>query len=130
MNVTLDPDLKKKILIWDAGLDDRVVEIFKLLLTEQLDDSFEEDDAEPFFTGVVREGDAEARIDFELLNDTGTTGVSVPFEETFLKVEAEVCDGLPAAECEAGQWLRVDQDYALDFLESDAPNSDTDSLGD
>ncbi len=123
-------ELIEKILIWDAGLDDRVVEIFKLLLLEQLDESSMEDDAELFFSGVVREGDAEAQMDFELMSDSGTTGLTVPFEDTFPKVEAEVCHGLPAAECEAGQWLRVNQDYAWDFLESDDSNSDTDNLGD
>jgi predicted nucleic-acid-binding Zn-ribbon protein len=79
-------ELIEKILIWDAGLDDRVVEVFKLLLTEQLDDASMDDDAELFFSGIVREGDAEARMEFELTDDTGTTGVSVPFEETFRKV--------------------------------------------
>ncbi len=123
-------ELVEKILIRDAGLDDRVIEVVKLSILEQLDESLRGGDPELFFSGLVREGDAEAEMDFELSNDTGMTGVSVPFEDTFRKVEAEVCHGLPAAECEADQWLRVDQEYALDFLESDESDSYTDNLDD
>ncbi len=123
-------ELIEKILIRDAGLDDRVVEVFKLLLVEQLDESPEEDDAELFFSGIVRDGEAEAEMEFGLMSDSGTTGLSVPFEDTFRKVEAEVCHGLPTAECEAGEWIRVDQDYAWGFLESDESDSETDNLGD
>ncbi|MDY0167042.1 MAG: CpXC domain-containing protein [Thermoguttaceae bacterium] len=128
--VSSSNELIEKILIRDAGLDDRVVEVFKLLLLEQLDESSKEDDAELFFSGIVREGDAEAEMDFELMSDSGTTGLSVPFEDTFRKVEAEVCHGLPTAECQGGKWIRVDEEYALDFLESDDSDPDTDNLGD
>ena len=123
-------ELTEKIRIRDAGLDDRAVEVFKLLLMEQLDDSSKEGDAELFFSGIVREGDAEAEITFELMSDSDTTGLSMPFEDTFRKIETEFCHGLSDTECEGVKWLRVDQEYALDFLESDESNSDTDSLGD
>ncbi len=119
-------ELIEKILIWDAGLDDRVVEVVKLLLEED-DCSCVENGAELYFSGVLREGGFEVQVDFELVSDSGKTGLSLPFEDVFLYMEAEASYRLPAPECEIGQWLRVDQEYALS-LEIDESDSDTDNL--
>lgn len=121
-------ELIEKILIWDAGLDDRVVEVVKLLLLAELDESLGESDSELFFSGIVREGDAEPEVNFKLVNETGARDVSVPFEEQFRKTEAVVYRLLPPANYEAGKWLRVDREYAVGFMESNIPDSDADGL--
>jgi hypothetical protein len=108
--------LVEKILIWDAGLDDRVVEIVKLLLMGHIDESQRGENAELFFSGIYAEADSKEMVEFVLLNESGTTSWAVPIEETIRKCEAELQGILPDSQCERGQWLRVDQEYAKQYV--------------
>ena len=91
----------EKILLWDADLDDRAIEIFKVLLLQEIDDSQKGDDPEVFFSGMSFEPDSEAAMEFALVNESGAMDLSVP-AETFRNFENEFCDGLPAKESERG----------------------------
>jgi len=112
-------ELMDKVLIWDAGLDDRAVEIFKVLLLQNLEESQRGDRPDLFFSEISSDSDAEAEMRFVLLSESETLDVSVPFEEVFRSFEAEMCRDLPAAESERGKWLRVDRDYALQYLDAE-----------
>lgn len=106
-------ELREKIYVFDAGLDDRVVEVVKLILWEQMPEDQKPADAELRFGGVVREEDGE-RLAFTILTPSGGTGLTVPRDPLYQgSSEAFVPPGAPA---EAG-WPRVDRAYALRLIE-------------
>jgi len=111
--------LVDKVLIWDAGLDDRIVEVFKILLLQQIDKSQRGEHPELFFGEILHKPDTAVEMGFVLVNESGTTGLSVPFEETFQSFEAGFCNRLPSLESEQGEWLRVDREYALKCLNAE-----------
>jgi hypothetical protein len=109
-------ELIEKILIWDAGFDDRVMEIVKLLLMGHIDASQRGEDAELFFAGRYAEANSEEMIEFILLNESGSTSWAVPQEQTVEKCEAQLRGILPDRKSERGQWLRIDRQYAEKFV--------------
>jgi hypothetical protein len=110
-------ELIEKIVIWDAGLDDRAIEVFKFLLLKDLDEEERGVNPQLFYNGLSAEAGAEAEMEFVLINDSGTLSVSVPFEETYQQYEIDIKKGLPSPESEHGKWLRVDQEYAAAHFE-------------
>jgi hypothetical protein len=110
--------LIEKILIADAGFDDRIVEVVKCLLMGHLDESQRGEDAEFFFSGTYTEAPSEPMIEFNLVNKTGSTTWAVPLAETVQRCEAELRNILPDRESERGTWLWVDQQYARKYVQA------------
>ena len=110
-------ELIEKILIWDAGLDDRVLEVVKSLLMEHIDEAQRGEDAELFFSGRYTEETSEEMIEFALLNTAGSTSWAVPFAQTVQKCAAELQELLPAQESERGKWRRIDREFARKYIE-------------
>ncbi len=108
-------ELIEKVLISDAGLDDRVVEVVKSLLLERIDESQRGEDAQLFFGEAYTEK-SEKMVEFLLVNESGSTSWAVPFEQTIGKCEAELQNILPDRDSERGKWLRVDQQYASKYV--------------
>ena len=101
-------ELMEKILIGNAGLDDRLVEIFKLLLRSQ---TKAEDECVFLFAGT-REDDA---LHFVMVGPNGKEMLSVPrdsFNETADKLSAYV----KFAETIPGEWHRVNGEFAMRAL--------------
>jgi ribosomal protein S27E len=127
-------DLIEKILIWDAGLDDRVVEVVKILLMDHIEKSEQGENAELFFGEVYIEDqtedqaeqeplkqpskESEKMVEFVLVNASGSTAWAVPFDATVQKCDTELRDILPDRQSECGKWLRVDREYAQQYLEN------------
>lgn len=105
-------ELLEKIFIFDAGLDDRMVELFKVFLTVMLSKEGKEVE-ELLFQGVESE-DGQKTIEFVVMttaDHSGQSGFAMPWAkyEAFAAKYAHV---LPEASEEAGKWLRVDASYA------------------
>jgi hypothetical protein len=108
--------LIEKVAIWDAGLDDRVVEVVKSLLMGHIDESQRGENPELFFGGLYTEANSEKMVEFILVNKSGSTSWAVPFEQTVGRCEAELRNVLPDRESERGTWLWVDQQYAKKYV--------------
>jgi len=117
--VTSMNELAEKILIWDDELDDRTVEVFKLVVWQALDEDQRGENGQLFYGGISGEDDAEAEMEFVLVNDSGTMSMFVPFEGEFRRLEQQIVEGLPDKATEQGKWLRVDRSYAEAVLGED-----------
>jgi hypothetical protein len=109
-------ELREKIYVFDSGLDDRVIEVVKLILWEQMPEEQKPADAVLLFGGIVREEDGE-RLAFTILTPAGGKGLTVPRDplyqgsaDAFVRQSA-----LPAKDAPA--WPRVDRDFALRLIE-------------
>lgn len=109
-------ELVEKVLIWEDCLDDRTVEVFKLVVWQALDEDQRTGEARLFYGGMFGEERAEATMEFTLVSDAGTMSMDVPFEGEFRRLEEQIVRGLPDVTTERGKWLRVDRTYAQAIL--------------
>ena len=115
-------ELREKIYVFDAGLDDRVVEVVKLILWEQMPQERKPADAELLFGGLVREADGE-RLAFTILTPAGGTGLTVPRDPLYQGSADAFVRGEAPHDPAAPGWPRVDREYALRLLERAAGSS-------
>lgn len=113
-------ELIEKILIFDRGLDDRLVEVFKALVKMRLAEEQPGDAGQVLFLDVAAEEGGGRVLQFEHLTAEGSRGFSVDWEP-FAEVCREAGPKLPPVEAESGQWLKVDAAYAFNLLNGDAP---------
>lgn len=111
-------ELIEKVLLLDAGLDDRAVEMFKLAVMANIEESQRGKNPKLFFSGIYADEKSEEQIEFALVNEAGTKAISVPLEQAYNRFLNEFCKGLPTVVSKCGQWLRVDRDYALNYFEA------------
>ena len=103
-------ELIEKILIWDSGFDDRVMELYKLGLHEQL--AAEEQLVGPvFYSSAPDNRDVDGVLEFVVLTEDGSTPISVP-AQTYHEFEDQTADLLASVGHDSVEWLRVDQEYA------------------
>jgi ribosomal protein S27E len=114
--VTSMNELVEKILIWEDGLDDRTVEVFKLVVWQALEEDRRTGEAQLFYGGMSGEAGPEATMEFTLVSDAGTMSMAVPLEGEFRRLEKQIVQGLPDVATEQGKWLRVDRAYAQAIL--------------
>lgn len=114
-------ELVEKIKIADAGLDDRVVEIFKIILRGQ---NTKVSEGDLYFSQIQPAPDEGGVIAFYWFSDGGGNEVSVPLA-TYRTYETHY-EKLVAADNEpVGLWQRVDTAYAADLItrQSRSPQS-------
>jgi hypothetical protein len=103
--------LIEKILIFDTGLDDRMVEFFKFLLQVQASQSDHPLSGEILFGAVERSPDGTESLGFEHLTETGSGSFTVP-RQAYQQLAESLASKLPALQTQAGKWLRVDRAFA------------------
>lgn len=107
-------ELIEKILLFDAELDDRVVELFKVLLRAKIAESGH-GPAPLFFSQLDPMGDGR-RMHFVLVAPDGLVPMSVSWQDEYERLAAQFKPHLPSDEEQRGQWLRVDEDYARSLM--------------
>ncbi|MCY2929112.1 MAG: CpXC domain-containing protein [Planctomycetota bacterium] len=105
-------ELVEKVLIFEEGLDDRVIEIFKIALRRQLEQDAQEADGELMFSACGESEEGEKEIAFVLLKGEGESSFAVPLS-VYEYFAENIRARLPDPEEEAGKWLRVDGGYAM-----------------
>ncbi len=106
-------ELIEKVLILDADLDDRAVEMFKVPLMSNIDEIQRDSNPELYFSEIYADEESQEMIRFVLVNEAGTSSISVLLEDVYREFVDKFCGGLPTVVSECGQWLRVDREYAL-----------------
>lgn len=110
-----DPnELKEKIYIFDHGMDDRVVEVVKLMLWHKMPEEKRPAGTRLLFTELESDEGGE-RLLFTILTPGGTSGVSVPREPMYTKCREKYAGG----RVEDG-WPRVDREFAFRLIEGSA----------
>lgn len=108
-------ELVEKVLLAAAGLDDRVIELFKVALWEQLEQDGKASEGELLFSAREAAEDGEEEIVFVLLTAEGQSTFAVPWG-IFEYFAQQVAGRIPAPESEAGKWMRVDRQYAIGVI--------------
>lgn len=106
-------ELVEKIFIFDAGLDDRAVEAFKMLLMAQLQKSNHK--SEPRFAKLTQDQNNQAALDFELVPAELGKGMRVPREvfDSFTKSLKPVLD---KDETNKAGWYKIDSAYGAKLM--------------
>lgn len=105
-------ELVEKIKIADAGLDDRMVEIFKILLRGENTDFSE---GELFFDRLVNRADGDDTITFCWLADDDVQEITLPLA-TYRAYEVHYAKLIAADIPPGGTWQCVDSAYVSDFI--------------
>jgi len=110
-------DLIEKILLAEAGLDDRLFECFKIALHVQYARSAETQVGPVLFAGLACAEGKEPQIRLSLLGQHGSQGACVPLA-AYHSLRDAFASKLPPEQAERGHWLRIDLDYAKRVLET------------
>jgi hypothetical protein len=108
-------ELTEKILLFDAGLDDRVLEVLKLIIRIQSNERQRPLDGILLFAGLQKDSNGKLTIGFEHISDAGHQAFGLPFEsyqqlaKSFEAKHSQVTNP-------DKKWLRVDQDFARKYL--------------
>ncbi|HJJ39539.1 MAG TPA: CpXC domain-containing protein [Methanocorpusculum sp.] len=114
--VTTINELKEKIFVFEAGLDDRVLELFKMLaLSKMKSDDAESIPDELRFTGIEEE-EGDKKIFFAAFNDTKYLGV---LELPYSLYQSCVITGEPIWDYPVNECGAVDQQWILDRMEEE-----------
>lgn len=116
--VTTRNELVEKILIFDAGLDDRVVEGFKLVIQRSMLEGERPFAGLLWFVEVACSESGEEVIRFELQKADSAHLLEIPLD-SFHRVGDSIAARLPAAETGTGQWLKVDAAYAQRYVDAE-----------
>ena len=108
-------ELVEKVLIFEDGLDDRIIEIFKIALRRQLEQDAQATEGELMFSACGESEDGQKEIAFVLLNGEGEASFAVPLS-VYEYFAENIRDRLPDPDAEAGRWLRVDAGYAESLI--------------
>ena len=115
--VTTVNELKEKIFIFESGLDDRVLELFKTLaLSKMHADKAEEIPDELRFTGIDGT-EEEKKVFFAAFNDGRYLGV---LELPYSLYQSCVITGAPIWDYPVNECGRVDKDWILDRMKAEA----------
>jgi len=101
-------DLVEKVRIFDAGLDDRPVELFKAKLRAQLQES---NGGEPYFAKVDRARVGRPAISFDVIGGQGNRELSVELE-SYEKFAGTIAPLFANESSQQSQWLRIGREYA------------------
>lgn len=108
-------ELKEKVVLADAGLDDRAVELFKLLLRRDTANQIHADDG-LLFAGLDQE-DGESVLIFAILRGKERLAFSVPFDvyARFAEQAESLAESLYTAT--SGPWFVVNEKTAAKGIE-------------
>ena len=97
--------LVEKILIFDADLDDRVMEVFKHLLLRRMEGRHS---GRVFFAGISGSEQSPV-LDFVIMEDDGQKSFTIDWED-YAGIRDEVLSMLPTSE--EGPWPLIDESYS------------------
>ncbi len=103
-------DLIEKVLLFEDGWDDRIFEIVKVLVANQMGET---PVAGLYYEGQETSETGEKTVMLTMLADDGEVQrLGIGWEAGLQQLETALGDWLGAQEAAAGEWLRVDADYA------------------
>lgn len=103
-------ELLEKILVFETGLDDLALEMFKIVINLQLEAAGIPKDAKVFFARVDHDAAGVEQLVFAVVTPTGTRSASLPREPNYTNMAAaaqELASRFPPP----GKWPRIDAAY-------------------
>jgi hypothetical protein len=110
-------DLIEKILIDDAGLDDRVIELSKFVVAQKIMAERKSGDFDLRFNVMTGEGN-DAKMDFTVLSPNGNSGIGVTFHAMYDLMLRDFAGAL--REKLPDPWPVVDHNYAKQLIAAKA----------
>lgn len=106
-------ELIEKIKLLDANLDDKVIELFKMVILGQLEASV---DSPLYFDEFMSAPDGSPVLSFVLVEDGNLRSFSVP-SESFDNFEEQVAESLNKLNAKNEKWETVDREFARKILD-------------
>jgi hypothetical protein len=104
-------ELIEKVRIADDGLDDRLIEMLKLILWEKLPEERKPGGLQLLYEQMVEDAGNAPQIGFAALTDEGTRMLLAP-KPIYDRLNEYLSLILTRVDEQGGQWLRVDAQYA------------------
>ena len=105
-------ELVEKVHVVDAGLDDGLIEILKLMILADAPADVRRDETAVYFAGVDQDG-GQDRCQFVLLGPEGQSGANVPLDEAYGQAMADFGEPMRAAVARRGAWPVGDAELAM-----------------
>lgn len=115
-------ELREKVLLFDAGLDDRLLECAKLSLRVQMVRRGRPLTGELLFAGTSDAADGKPVLGLVHLTAQGQEALEVP-AEFLAQFSRCFTESMSPATPETGQWLKVDADFAQAVICSEGGDS-------
>ena len=113
--VSTKHELVEKICIVEFGLDDRVIELFKLFLIKAKAQSGTLLAGELYFTGKLNLSNGGEAVKFIHITDNANEVIAL-YMESYESTAKSAAKALSKITKEATQWLRVDRQYAENLI--------------
>ncbi len=118
--VTSIEELIEKILIFDQGLDDRIIEMYKLRLIGQFENDPEQSSGKIYFLNIGKSDTGEVmELFYKHENDIWPFHLALKNYQEFVDVFSKK---IPALQTELDKWLRVDPYYAASAITINSGN--------
>lgn len=108
--------LVEKVLLLTTDFDERIVEIFKMVMEQQME---KEGDGELLFGGMVSEEAGDEVLKFVWVADEGNETYSVPLSQ-FRDFEDFTRSDISFTPITQGEWLTIDREYVLELMDAAA----------
>lgn len=105
-------ELVEKVHVADAGLDDGLIEILKLMILADAPADVRGDETAVYFAGVDQDG-GQDRCQFVLVGPEGQSGANVPLDEAYGQAMADFGEPMRTAVAGRGAWPVVDAALAM-----------------
>jgi hypothetical protein len=105
-------ELLEKVWIADANFDDRAMELFKLSLRGQMENT---GGGELLFCGTSQNADGQDLLSFVWLTAQGSENIAVE-RGSYIEFAEGVAEVLKQEPALSGEWHRIDQKYAKSLL--------------
>ena len=109
-------DFKEKIFIFEAGLDDRVIEMLKLFVRKNMLDEEKRLLQDVFFYGIEKDEHNQRDLLHLVCLHEGEAESRFLEWDRYTELQKWMYSDLGLAEPEPLEWLRVDQDYVLRLI--------------
>ncbi|MEA2734598.1 MAG: hypothetical protein QOE14_1049, partial [Humisphaera sp.] len=111
-------ELLEKILIFDAKLDDLVIEMVKMVILTQMPQADQSEETEVHFAQLEDNGAEGQELVFAIVKPAETTGATLPREPVYTDMAKAVAE-LKSRKSPppGGQWPHIDAAYLMDLMD-------------
>jgi len=103
--------LIEKVRIADDGLDDRLVEVFKLILRDKLPEERKPEELQLLYDQIVENASDGLQMSFAASTDEGTKGILAP-KQIYDRLKESMSSTLASLDGQGWNWLDVDTQCA------------------
>jgi CpXC protein len=106
--------LVEKVLLLATDFDERILEIFKLVMEQQME---KDEDGELLFGGMLSDESEGEELNFVWVTNHGNETYDVPLA-AFREFEDSITSDISFTPINQGEWLTIDRAYVLELMDA------------